>query len=378
MIYSLCSRSHVPPVLPIALGFMLGCSGPDGSGFVSDDLTEQVALPPVSTAPLSFNRDDALTMAQLSKIVYQYSDCAKGNYKNQQDFDADITRMRAEAKAIGYNLESFALKGQTTTFGTGQVFAAIFSNNSRYVLAYRGTVFDSVRNWLADVSFAHTQWITSGSVHLGFSRVEQQLWPFVESFFADPAHPKKPLWVTGHSLGAAVATLAASHIHQALPTVNLEKVYVFAQPRVGDRTFVSDYGQDGLDDRFIKFAGYNDAVSVLPLATMGFYDTRRVAYLAENRKLYHVDTGYTLAKGIQFDAVIVRKLIQGFNKVGAPSATESTELNNVVTEMNGANRDELSSRGKTALERFINDHFPYMLASHDIKSYIEALENYTP
>jgi hypothetical protein len=375
-------RTGITSILPIAFACLLGCAGSGDSDSESDssNITEQTALPPVSATPLSFDRADALEMAQLSKFVYQHSDCGTTNYKNQQEFEADIERMRAEASAIGYTLEGFSLKADNPSnpFDLGQVFAAIFSNKSQYVLAYRGTVFDSAKNWLADVNFVPTRWVAKGLTHSGFTRTEQALWPFVESFFNDPSHAKKPLWVTGHSLGAAVATLAASHIHKALPAVDIEHIYVFAQPRVGDLTFVNGYVDDGLDSKFIKFAGYNDAVSVLPLAGMGFFDSRRIAYLAEDHKLYHVDTAYELRKGIQFDAVIIRKLVQGFNKLGLGSAGELESLNKVVNELLNSGGKALSASGQAVLQNFIDNQFPYLLASHDIKSYISALQTYEP
>ncbi len=51
---------------------------------------------------------------------------------------------------------------------------------------------------------------------------------------------------TGHSLGGALATLAAYDIAVAVRNSNLDAhlcVYTFGQPRVGNHTFANEYTQ---------------------------------------------------------------------------------------------------------------------------------------
>ncbi|KAF5328718.1 hypothetical protein D9619_011731 [Psilocybe cf. subviscida] len=52
------------------------------------------------------------------------------------------------------------------------------------------------------------------------------------------AYPSYTIIVTGHSLGAAVAALAAVSIKSALPSSNL-KLYTFGQPRTGNAAFAT-------------------------------------------------------------------------------------------------------------------------------------------
>jgi hypothetical protein len=54
----------------------------------------------------------------------------------------------------------------------------------------------------------------------------------------------KPLFVTGHSLGAALAALAAKEASKLQKPVRPRAVYGFGMPRVGGVRFQSDYDQD--------------------------------------------------------------------------------------------------------------------------------------
>ena len=57
-------------------------------------------------------------------------------------------------------------------------------------------------------------------------------------------NPDKPCYVSGHSLGAALATLLALDIALAAPQLqpNL-RVYVYTTPRVGDPDFARSYAK---------------------------------------------------------------------------------------------------------------------------------------
>lgn len=74
-----------------------------------------------------------------------------------------------------------------------------------------------------------------------------------------------PLFVTGHSLGGALATLSALHIHIA-KTIPFENpiLYTFASPRVGNRQFARQF------DKFECYRVVNseDIVPVVPLPTL--------------------------------------------------------------------------------------------------------------
>lgn len=96
------------------------------------------------------------------------------------------------------------------------------------ILVFRGTR-GVWRIWRSNFKAWLTPWSGGGHVHHGFNRMFEALWPAIADTVASW---EGPLCYTGHSLGAALATLAAAR-HRP------EVVYTFGSPRVGDRAFAA-------------------------------------------------------------------------------------------------------------------------------------------
>jgi hypothetical protein len=120
------------------------------------------------------------------------------------------------------------------------------------VIAFRGTEPDDLRDILDDLKFLPKHWAAGGTVHGGFAGAFDRV---KESVLAaiDGARPDGKVFVTGHSLGAALATLTASLASQV-------RLVTFGSPRVGDSVFTSLIGSDRHD----RFVDYLDVVTRIP------------------------------------------------------------------------------------------------------------------
>jgi hypothetical protein len=74
--------------------------------------------------------------------------------------------------------------------------------------------------------------------------------------------------ITGHSLGAAVATLLAVEIAAGYASSPVPIVYTFASPRVGDKLFAANY--DSLVPETYRIVNAPDYVPTLPPAWTGY------------------------------------------------------------------------------------------------------------
>jgi triacylglycerol lipase len=115
----------------------------------------------------------------------------------------------------------------------------IASNKMDIYLVFRGTM--TVREFVRDfnITMSTYPYAKNGKVHDGFV----QIYNTFRSSILDCLKiigPGKRLYVTGHSLGAALATLAVPDICSAT-SFKSPVVYTFASPRVGDRQFAAEY-----------------------------------------------------------------------------------------------------------------------------------------
>jgi pimeloyl-ACP methyl ester carboxylesterase len=167
-------------------------------------------------------RDEADLCAELSRLAYGRRETLEG-----------------ELAAVGMRLSAVISEED----GSGS-FGFVAEDSQRAVLAFRGTRPKDRQNVIDDLDFLPALWRTkrteAGRVHRGFARafdrVAAQIEQAVERLTSPPI-------VTGHSLGAALATLAASRIP-------CRRLVTFGSPRVGDQAFRESIAEHVVVDRY--------------------------------------------------------------------------------------------------------------------------------
>ncbi len=119
------------------------------------------------------------------------------------------------------------------------------------MVSFRGTDVSESRNLKADAKFWYAAWEGGAKVHAGFKEALDKVWDKLARLLSGPG----PVWFTGHSLGAALATLAADRHGRG------QGLYTFGSPRVGNREF-----RERFDTPAYRFVNNNDAVTELPPA----------------------------------------------------------------------------------------------------------------
>jgi triacylglycerol lipase len=118
------------------------------------------------------------------------------------------------------------------------------SGNAIYVV-FRGTV--TISEWISDASLSqvdYTYVANGGKTETGFTKIYASIRAAIVQKVASLAGTGaySTLYVTGHSLGAALATLAAPAL-AAQTTLPRPIVYTFAGPRAGNPLFASRYDE---------------------------------------------------------------------------------------------------------------------------------------
>ncbi|WP_270165237.1 lipase family protein [Paenibacillus sp. SYP-B4298] len=124
-----------------------------------------------------------------------------------------------------------------TAFGnTRERFGFVIYSGRSAIVAFRGT--GTATEWVSDLIARQTEYKFvkgGGQTHQGFTDIyrsmRSQLFKLVSKL-----PDGLPIYVTGHSLGGALSTLAAPDLHTNCG--RKIKVCTFASPRVGDPAFV--------------------------------------------------------------------------------------------------------------------------------------------
>lgn len=106
------------------------------------------------------------------------------------------------------------------------------------VLAFRGSDPVTLPNWVTDaVARLVERGEYEGRVHQGFSSVLRRTWGKLEPMLAEAEG--RPLFLTGHSMGGALAVLTACRLAKAGRSP--AATYTYGAPRVGDPAFCEGY-----------------------------------------------------------------------------------------------------------------------------------------
>jgi Lipase (class 3) len=200
---------------------------------------------------------------------------------------------RAESRIREYIDKTWAAEGTNSGGNTTVDFKSkngieyfMASNDKMVILCFRGTemhkmgdIITDMRAWQVEVperkkkptsddanANKKTQ-SQSAKFHEGFWSALHGVWEQIEQnpvWEAFKSPTKKQVWITGHSLGGALATVAAYRLvrDEVISADQISGVFTFGQPRVGDGKFVGGYS--GTRDRHYRFVNNCDIVTMIP------------------------------------------------------------------------------------------------------------------
>lgn len=175
-------------------------------------------LSPFDIHDPGFNRVNAWWLSELSRLIYVRGDDECG-------IDCQIAIRNEFLEKVGLH-ERWFYNGKHVQCA---IIGPLRKQKQRFsILVFRGTQ-GSISNWLFNFSTALSAWPTGGSVHKGFKMILMEAWEEIRQQLETIS---EPLYYTGHSLGGALAVLAAS-------LKNPTAVYTFGSPRMGNAEFVN-------------------------------------------------------------------------------------------------------------------------------------------
>lgn len=142
-------------------------------------------------------------------------------------------------------------------------------NDTDLIITCRGTQPSQLNDLTADAdAFPKTH--GSGFVHAGFRREARKIMGPIFNYVK--RYPNRKIWLTGHSLGAAMATYITQELEFA--NFNPTMLFTYGSPRVGSHNYVRDFHTE-----HHRFVNCNDIVTTVPLTVMCYKHHGKLHYI---------------------------------------------------------------------------------------------------
>jgi hypothetical protein len=167
-------------------------------------------------------------------------------------------------------------------FSVGNTQAYVAQNDDHVVVAFRGTegptTLDGLKDWLLTDAVnllilpegrIGTDFAAAGvgaKFHQGFMTALADIWdPMCDATTAALKQKDRPLWLTGHSLGGALALLAGWRFHRKF--VPVHQIYTYGGPMVGNAEASKAFDRE-FQGKVFRYVNSPDLVPRLPTVSL--------------------------------------------------------------------------------------------------------------
>ena len=158
----------------------------------------------------------------------------------------------------------------------------VAQNDTVLLVAFRGsqapTTLDGLKDWLLTNANNYlilpegqigTDFAAAGVAarfHRGFMEALHEIWePLVAAVNEAVASKERPLWITGHSLGGALALLAAWRFQRNF--IGVHEVVTFGAPMIGNDAAARAFEQE-FAGKIFRYVNFEDPVPLLPSVSL--------------------------------------------------------------------------------------------------------------
>lgn len=157
-------------------------------------------------------------------------------------------------------------------------------------VSFRGS--SNIQNWIDNIQISKISPYTdtSISVEKGFYKAYNYIKPELLSNMRNLAkkYNTNKLLVTGHSLGAAMATLMTYDIVMSYPSYKMIYLVNFGSPRVGNSAFVKSFNNYAESFTYYRITHYYDIVPHVPEEFLGYEHISNEIWYNENNSQFTI------------------------------------------------------------------------------------------
>lgn len=192
---------------------------------------------------------------------------------------ADLAYLPATEGSAAFS-QKLGMTGELISRDNSQAW--VVGNADHLVVAFRGTespaTLDGIKDWLLTDAMnllivpegrLGTDFIAAGvgaRFHKGFMDALAEIWsPLLAKVQAELAAADRPLWITGHSLGGAMATLAGwLFLRKMIP---VHQMYTYGAPMIGNAAAARALDQE-YSGKMFRYVNAPDPVPRLPTMSL--------------------------------------------------------------------------------------------------------------
>jgi hypothetical protein len=321
--------------------------------------------------------DGGHTMSFLTKLPKQlYDRNAFNGFKNRKEFDVGTGRSLAWLSQLAYEtdepdkirdmLKAWGMRlvggliSQDANFtvlpiASTQCFVA--AGRGATIITFAGTDPLKLPNWISDFD---TRPSATGTAE-GYQTASNAVWPQLSALLSNLAPDEKEVFVTGHSLGGALAIITANRIISDRLT-DVSAVYTFGMPRPGSADFAASYNKD-LGTCTYRLVHGEDLVPTVAPSDIGFHHVGRYLHCDRGGKF---DAGKLDKEATSDDPLftkgVSKELHEIFSKPVLYVLAQAKHLKMVATALLGMNTANIrTDPGGIAIEMLpprLRDHMP--------------------
>ena len=272
-----------------------------------------------------FGLENARAMMWLSQLAYE---------------TASESKIDDILKALHLTKLGFASNDRLTGLPPHSACVVIAEGHGATFVTFAGSDPGKPQDWITDFEAMPAP----DSLHDGFKAAVETVWPEIEAAIGRRAAPAQPLFFTGHSLGGALAILAAARA-TLLRNAPQIVVYTFGSPRTGGERFFDEYTPQ-LGNTTFRFIHGSDIVPTVPLTLLHVYRHVGRAMQCDSEGVF--DGVEPMARDGNKPTILESAAQSGFADFGALAALQ------FVHGVGPGLRDQLAG----FLPRMIRDHVP--------------------
>jgi hypothetical protein len=286
----------------------------------------------------TFDLGTARALAWLSQLAYE-TDQSKINQLCQM----------LNLSPVGNQI----VESVTTALPIADTKVLVLGFGGSTLIAFAGTDPISLANWVSDFDIKPTD----GGAAEGFDTAMRA----VEFDILSRLPPDGQVFVTGHSLGGALAVLLADQLNTMGKSITA--VYTFGMPRPGRRNFADRYNADPLANRTYRLVYGEDIVpTVAPSEPLGFRHVGQYLPVVRNEKFPASPNPDLSSDQPEFVRGEAKELADFFHGPVAAVAARASQLQAVGNALIGSPtsiaRSDLAGIFIELLPMRIRDHMP--------------------